>query len=605
MGTDAVTMWDMYLTLVCSLLSLIGSTLVLFSYMVTKSTANPRAAQLICNLALTDFVWFLSAFVQTLFWATDNPVPAALCFIVGPLVNFCRLASLMWTCAISIDVLMSVKHRKWTRHGEEGERQSVLYKRIYFAMVILFASPNFIITIVLQHGSKDNSDLGCNAGYEEIGDALAVFFTDILPIAIGFMVNVYVFIVVRSTMNQKAYPQSVRKRRRKIMYHYVIVCIVSWTPTIAHYILEVCGIKSAALEVTARGSLYLTGFLNFLVFGMQDPHLSRSLAIMVYTLGGCIICGGNSDEAMTPRKSALRIKEEQKSVMFTGHMEEGADITKDKKDIYKYHKLSEEDKASLYRNRPDLNPRLRIATSKQKKPKRLADSGAADASPLLGMDDEEDGTDSPGEKMNQTAGSTPRHSNGRTAMDSQPAVVPIDLTAAGTSDTGAGADALMKDDNTLSEPLLAQQVSEGESSIERQLKRSISGDRYRLDRMKDRLGLGSGSGSGSGPFGGAGRGEEDDDDPAQAVNECKNDHQGGASDGEGDAGIDLESGGGFDTPATVSFDSRDGSVTSGQGGTGYFRPGDHGGDSSSDEGDEEDDALELPVGGRSNSGETQ
>ena len=114
------------------------------------------------------------------------------------------------------------------------------------------------------------------------------------------------------------------------MYHYVIVCIVSWTPTIAHYTLQVCGIESPALEVTARGSLYLTGFLNFLVFGMQDPHLSRSLSIILYTLGCEMVFGRSTNDGVTPTKSNLRIKEEQKSVMFTGHMEEGADITKDK-----------------------------------------------------------------------------------------------------------------------------------------------------------------------------------------------------------------------------------------------------------------------------------
>jgi len=70
-------------------------------------------------------------------------------------------------------------------------------------------------------------------------------------------------------MNQKAFPQSVRKRRRRIMYHYVIVCIMCWTPTMVFYIAEIAGLHSAALEIVARGSLYLTGFFNFLVFGMQ------------------------------------------------------------------------------------------------------------------------------------------------------------------------------------------------------------------------------------------------------------------------------------------------------------------------------------------------
>lgn len=601
MSGDIVTLWDTYLTMICSLLSLIGSILVLFSYLVTKSTANPRAAQLICNLALTDFVWFLSAFVQTLFWVTDSHVPAWLCFIVGPLVNFCRLASLMWTCAISIDVLMSVKHRKWTRNGEEGERQSVLFKRIYFAMVIIFASPNFIITIVLQHMSENNSDLGCNPGYEEIGDPLAVFFTDILPIAIGFAVNVYVFLVVRSTMNQKAYPQSVRKRRRKIMYHYVIVCIVSWTPTIAHYILCLCGIDSAALEVTARGSLYLTGFLNFLVFGMQDPHLSRSLAIIIYALGFEVVFGGStSDDGVTLDKSNLRIKEEQKSVMFTGHMEEGADIAKDKKDIYKYHKLSEEDKASLYRNRPDLNPRLRLAGTGtgKKKPKRRMDSGVADVSPLLGVDDAEDDEDG-GEWQG-------RRSSGSSQLSERESDAPSSGSPASMLSFGGGRDVQA---HSLSEPLLAQPVAERDSAVEQQLRRSLSRDYNRPTHATSGLVEASSSEKGHsadymgdintdrGPIGSS---RDSDSRPgSHAVPESKSTDMIGMGKDDGGMGMtggDLETGEGSDTPATVSIDSRDGSTL---GGGGFMSGDGNAGDSSSDEGDEEDDALELPLGGSS------
>jgi hypothetical protein len=35
-----------------------------------------------------------------------------------------------------------------------------------------------------------------------------------------------------------------------------------------------------AFEVFCRCSLYLTGFVNFLIFGMSDPHLSRSFSLV-------------------------------------------------------------------------------------------------------------------------------------------------------------------------------------------------------------------------------------------------------------------------------------------------------------------------------------
>jgi hypothetical protein len=489
----------------------------------------------------------------------------------------------MWTCAISVDVLMSVKHRKWSRNGEDAERQSVVFKRFYFAIVFLFASPNFFITVVLQHMSSKNSDLGCNPGYEEIGNALAVFFTDILPIAIGFVINVYVYLAVRSTMSQKAYPQSVRKRRRRVMYHYVIVCIVSWTPTIAHYTLEVCGIQSAALEVTARGSLYLTGFLNFLVFGMQDPHLSRALAVTLYYLG-CGACGGyyGADEDDTQGKATnLRIKEEQKSVMFTGHVEDNADIAKDKKDIYKYHKLSEEDKALLYQNRPDLNPRLRNSpASTKRKPKKRADSGVAQVSPLL-MDDEEDdesGTDGSTSSPLDAAASQQHQQQVSSGIKSPGAPSsPVGSSSSSTLYSRTSPDTVVVGEGSLAEPLLAREVGDAESSIERQLRRSLSGDRYRRDRMSQRL---SASTPAAAPDGGGGG----DDDEGSVERKSS----GGKLDINSD---DIEAGLGG-TPTTVSIDSRD----SGGGVPPYINDGTQDGDSSSDEGDEEDDALDLPLG---------
>lgn len=79
---------------------------------------------------------------------------------------------------------------------------------------------------------------------------------------------------VRSHMSKREFPQSVRKRRKRIMYHYVIVCILCWAPTIFTYLLEICQVHSPVMEIVARASLYSSGFFNFLVFGMQvlcDP----------------------------------------------------------------------------------------------------------------------------------------------------------------------------------------------------------------------------------------------------------------------------------------------------------------------------------------------
>jgi len=376
--------------------------------MVAQSSVTPRAAQLIRNLAIADFFWFLAAVIQSVYWVfTDLSVPAGLCYFFSPTVNFMRMASLIWTCAISFDVLMSVNKRKWLWVSDK--ENWTYYRRLYYCTVLLFALPGTILNIIRQHsGSAEDQDLGCNPGYEKIGEWYDVFFTELLPISIGFLANIYVYIQVREKMSQKAFPQSVRKRRRRIMYHYIIVCIICWTPTMVFYLSEIAGLHSSALEIIARSSLYLTGFLNFLVFGMQDPHLKRSFGVISQKLGClcwcccCII--GDSQE------NGLKTREVDKTVMFGGHIEDNADVSKDKKNIYRYHKLTTEDKLVLYHDRPDLDPNVKIGRKKKDEEGTGKSSGnrsdnsrkknrSIDFTSVKGFHDEDDDTDNTDDDM--------------------------------------------------------------------------------------------------------------------------------------------------------------------------------------------------------------
>ena len=332
---------------------------MLISYCVAQSTTKPRAAQLIRNLAIADFFWFSAAVTESVYWIfTDEDVPAILCYCFSPLVNFMRMASLLWTTAISFDVLMSVQKRKWLWATEENSWIS--YRRVYYIVILVFSLPGAILNVIRQHGSGigDSSDLGCNAGYESIGKWYDVFFTELLPISLGFFANIYVYMQVREKMGENAFPQSVRKRRRRIMYHYILVCIICWTPTMIFYLSEISGYHSSALEIIARSSLYLTGFFNFVVFGMQDPHLKRAFLIIMKKIGWC--CPNFINEFET----GLLHREVDKTVMFGGHIEENADISKDKKNIYRYHKLTADDKVVLYHDRPDLDPKVVIGSKK-------------------------------------------------------------------------------------------------------------------------------------------------------------------------------------------------------------------------------------------------
>jgi len=266
----SVTLADALVTCVCSYLSLVGSLLVLTSYFVARTKTMPRTATLILHLAASDFIWFSVSAIESTYWLSrDGVVPKGLCFVCNPTMVFMRLVSLLWTCVISFNVLMSVQRRKWLWQCDDESWGT--YRRRYYVIILLLALPATLLGIVKQHRGG-NYNLGCSPEYESLGLWYEVFFPELLPMLVGLLFNIFVYTQVRSRMLQSAYPQSVRKRRKRIMYHYIILCIVCWSPTVSAYLIELMGYHTAALEITARLCLYSSGFLNFLVFGMQVSH---------------------------------------------------------------------------------------------------------------------------------------------------------------------------------------------------------------------------------------------------------------------------------------------------------------------------------------------
>jgi len=263
----------------------------------------------------------------------------------------------MWTCLISYNVLLTVSKRSKLR--KSSENLSTKTRVRYYLAVFAVAFPGTALNIAKKSSRQVEANYGCHPGYESLGLWYEVLFTELLPISLGFLSNVFVFFQVRRKMARTAYPQSVRKRRKRIMYHYVIVCILCWAPTMLAYLLEICGVHSPGVEIAARLSLYLSGFLNLLVFGLQDPHLHRALLLLLHTLGP----KGRSSQPTNPVDRAehflLRAGEAgcERSVMFNeASISSRADTSKSKKHMYRYRKLSPEDKLLLYEARPDLRP---------------------------------------------------------------------------------------------------------------------------------------------------------------------------------------------------------------------------------------------------------
>jgi hypothetical protein len=104
-------------------------------------------------------------------------------------------------------------------------------------------------------------------------------------------------------------------------------------------------------------------------FPPQDPHLKRSFKLLLYYSGLsslCLFCLPTS--SFLYYYSPLKATDVEKNVMFQEEtILSNADLSKDKRSVYRNRKLSKADRLSLYAERPDLD--LRSPT-------------AADGSPL-------------------------------------------------------------------------------------------------------------------------------------------------------------------------------------------------------------------------------
>lgn len=361
---------------VCSIFSVLGSICVISSYAIAKTKSNPKAAQLIVNLALADLFWFVSSLALSGYWVAKKLVPPLVCMVCSPILAFSRTASLVWTCAVSFDVYMSVNRRKWLWKNEQSQWE--IYRRRYIVAVLVLSCPLPLYTMVNQ---QNDSGLGCRVGYEKIGSWAEFFFPELFPILIGYIFILVVVVLVRNRMSLKNFPRSVRKRRRKIMYYYVLAAFVCWTPVIIFYICELFVAFNMlnpeepwmeTLELVARATHYLTGFFNFVIFGMSDPHLKRSFYLVLYSLGLSCCLSPAVAVSHSTGKVALMTSDIEKSVMFDGPIATSAELNRNKRETQRHIKLSMEDKLQLYKDRPDLDSRTRKSLLAKSSPQQIS-----------------------------------------------------------------------------------------------------------------------------------------------------------------------------------------------------------------------------------------
>ena len=384
MGEANSALIDTYLQFVCSLISLLGSLGILASCTLAyyarsngnrerekdwrATRINSSSYNLIRNLAVADLIWFSASFIMACYWlfAEDGYVPTDLCTALSLMIIYARIASLMWTCVISFDVYKQINVRRKRRtmripisshenrsmSSRNGQDKTLIQKIKLFLFNIryhIFVNIVALPDTLLVSAHRDES--GCDPGYESLGEWIVIIFVLAFPIVFGLCCQLFVYVKVRDSMNNSAYPQSVRKRRQRIMYDYILVSTVCWAPTVMLYIAEACGLRYPGLDIGARACLYTSGFLNFLAFGMHDPVLIKAFRIILTSCGLTLLLSKPA-----PRLSKLG---REKVVMFEEDSgATNADIAKDKREMIKHHRLTVKEKEVLYKERPDLNPNL-------------------------------------------------------------------------------------------------------------------------------------------------------------------------------------------------------------------------------------------------------
>lgn len=192
------------------------------------------------------------------------------CTALSGAIGFFMTFSVLWPSVVCFDLLQNTRDPRWRWDSPQK------IERTYLAVIGGLA---FLAVIAVVVHAK--SDYCLVDQYTPPTEFTGVILEFVLPL-VAFVFNAAVIIVVRRSLGNEM-PFSVRTRRRRQMHNYVLVWCFCWGPFLVNAIF--CAICQHGRYEDARRllffirnlSLYSTGWLDLLVYGLQNAWLKRSL----------------------------------------------------------------------------------------------------------------------------------------------------------------------------------------------------------------------------------------------------------------------------------------------------------------------------------------
>jgi hypothetical protein len=325
--------------LIVELALIVASCIASLCMIVTYICQISKAPRLLFWLFLANFGWF-TALTVLYSWLFHGSISAKWdCTILTSVVLFFMTFSVLWPSVICFDLLQNTRDPRWRWDSPQRVEQRYLG--------IICAISFFAAMIILLNPGKEYCKVD---EYTPPSKTAGVILEFVIPMG-AFIFNAVVIMIVRRSLG-KEMPFSVRTRRRRQMHNYVLVWCFCWGPYLINAIYSFANMEAKKINhwllIIRNLSLYSTGWLDLIVFGLQNAWLKRSLRM------ACDRCRMTNIFCMDDVQASYLKNTKDKVVNFDPSIVESTPQYSSKEYVMR-KRLSRHERMMLYRERPDLD----------------------------------------------------------------------------------------------------------------------------------------------------------------------------------------------------------------------------------------------------------
>lgn len=182
---------EKYLSLACLSLSSCGAVLTILSFVSKKSRITSSGTKIVILSVLMILANTVYTFSKYFLWSKE------LCVTVGMLVHFLWLSVLFWMSLSTFQIFQTFTTLRVARFGKNARVLFLLLPNTFLSILPVG------INVILSYSSSQGENLGYSLSTCYIAESSMVLYTFALPVGIAVCLNMFMFLVTVSRIQEK------------------------------------------------------------------------------------------------------------------------------------------------------------------------------------------------------------------------------------------------------------------------------------------------------------------------------------------------------------------------------------------------------------------